>query len=181
MLPRIALSSSFGRSPYRSDGLGIWQTSAANLAEAKKVMKANPKIEKAVRELICIDFGTATQNDMKKPIYSIVCAALIIQGVQGDVPKRFQIAEQKQYWEQASGATVDQFSDSANVLDSESGQDDTDCFICEQGPTDLIFVIDDSGSIGGARGQPGGGTGFVQISLQFHNSFANPNFTILNI
>ena len=152
MLPRIALSSDFGRQPYRTSALGIWQTTSDNLNAAKTFLKSNPNIEKAVREIICIDFASATQNDMKKPIFSIVCAALIIQSAQGDVPKRFQIDEQKQYWEQASGAQVDKYSDSAQVLDSESGDQDTDCFICVQGPTDMIFVVDDSGSIQGSQG-----------------------------
>ena len=153
MLPRIALSSDFGRQPYRTGALGIWQTTPENLKKAKSVLKRNAKIEKAVRELICINFASAKQKDMKKPIYSIVCAALVIEGAQGEVPKRFQIDEQKQYWEQASGAQVDKFSDSSDVLDSESGQEDTECFICVQGPTDMIFAIDDSQSISGDDGE----------------------------
>ena len=90
---------------------------------------------------------------MKKPIFSIVCAALLVQGEQGDVPKRFQIDEQKQYWQQASGAQVDKFSDSAQMLDDPANSPNTECFDCVQGPTDMIFVVDDSGSIRGDKNE----------------------------
>ena len=109
-------------------------------------------LSEKIRKILCINFETAQQSDMRVPLYSIVCAALMIQGGT-EIPMRAQTEDQKNYWMKLAGITDDKFSQgfiggSDNLENIDKNDDKTSCFLCQQGPTDLYLNADSSGSIG---------------------------------
>ena len=153
LLPRIALVSDFGESIFLNGAEGIWQTSQQNLQSAQKIM-LDKNLSDKIRKILCIDFATAKQSDMKMALYSIACAALMIEGGK-EVPMRAQSEEQKKYWIDLAGVSdvkfSQTFSDGSNSLENIDKNDEkTSCFLCQQGPTDLYMNVDSSGSIGNA-------------------------------
>ena len=148
LLPRVAVASGFGTDVFISGGKGIWQTTDANLQAAKSNMNSNQLADK-IKNTLCIDFAAATQDDMSKPLYSMVCAGLLLQGQ--SIPMRSKVEEQKSLWMKVASVSDQRFEDkfygAAKDMDQSATSGGSDCFKCFQAPTDLILIADKSGSI----------------------------------
>ncbi len=77
-LTRLSVVSNFGNDVFLAGTLGIWQMNDANLRKAKQVSKQQQLSDK-IKKILCIDFDSAKEQDLKKPLYNLVCAALLIQ------------------------------------------------------------------------------------------------------
>ena len=57
----------------------------ANLKTAQQVAQSKGLTQK-ITDVLCVDFAKVTQNDVNKPLVSAICAMLLIEGAQGNVP-----------------------------------------------------------------------------------------------
>ena len=150
LFARVALVSDFGAQIFLSGAEGIWQTTQDNLDTAKDFMRQNG-FENEIKTKLCIDFENVVLDDMRKPLVSLTCAALLVEGEKDDVPIRDDVDGQIIFWKSAadiqSGSYDYEFEDAADTLDRNDGRDGTGCFKCTIQPTDLIFVLDESNSI----------------------------------
>ncbi len=142
IMARVAFCSEFGKKV--SKGIGIWQLTAENLKAAQGKMGGG--IEDQIKKILCIDFKNAKAEDLKKPLYSAVCAALLIEGAQEQVPFRSEEEEQRKFWQSVTSHDLGKkFQESCEAFKNKDKR--TDCLKCDEQPTDLIFVVDNSGSI----------------------------------
>ena len=109
-------------------------------------------------ELLCVDFGKTEDRDLLVPLYSAICLMLLIQGHDSEpVPNRGKPEEQFHFWLKASSVSIGSYHDlvvrgfefdvAVKVLDANKGESDTQCFVCQQSPTDLLVIMDESASL----------------------------------
>ena len=80
VLVRLALVSAFGTSDsFIPGGTGIWQLTEQNLNDSQVILN-HLNLAQSIEEILCINFTTAEKEDLKMPLYSAVCAMLLIQG-----------------------------------------------------------------------------------------------------
>ena len=79
---------------------------------------------------------------------------ILIQDYDEDVPNRGKPDEQEQFWIDVVAMSngiitkfIQKFNWAVQVLDENKGEDGTECFVCEQSPTDVIFILDESNSM----------------------------------
>ncbi len=143
---RVGHTSVFGAKVFIKGSVGIWQLTSANLDSCKKAME-KLKYEEKIRSILCIDFSKAVFEDLKKPLYNLVCAYLLLEK-HGKCPWRAEISEQRKTWKKITGHDLgSKFETSAKTIDENYGKEGTACLVCTSQPTDLIFIVDQSGSI----------------------------------
>ena len=103
-----------------------------------------------IRNILCIEFEKANFEDYRKPLYSAVGAALLIEEEDKNIPLRSLSKEQLEMWKKDSMVTndIDKLWDTAvKILDENKGEADTQCFVCIEPPTDVCIAIDESSSV----------------------------------
>ena len=68
--------------PPKEKGL---TTTDANLKTAQQLAQSKGLTQK-ITDVLCVDFAKVTQIDVNKPLVSAICAMLLIEGAQGNVP-----------------------------------------------------------------------------------------------
>ncbi|XP_075260063.1 uncharacterized protein LOC142351780 isoform X2 [Convolutriloba macropyga] len=154
LLVRAAYTSKFGKKVVISGTKGIWHLPKASLKKAQDISAKLNYVDK-IRNILCVDFEKASFEDYRKPLYSVVAAALLIEQEGKNVPLRSQQKEQLSMWKKDSLVSneIDKLWSSAiKILDENNGEDDTQCFVCVEPPTDVCIAIDESTSITPATG-----------------------------
>ena len=149
LLVRAAYTSKFGKKVVISGTKGIWHLPKASLKKAQDISAKLNYVDK-IRNILCVDFEKASFEDYRKPLYSVVAAALLIEQEGKNVPLRSQQKEQLSMWKKDSLVSneIDKLWSSAiKILDENNGEDDTQCFVCVEPPTDVCIAIDESTSI----------------------------------
>ena len=149
LLVRVAYTSKFGKKVAVAGTKGIWHLPQPSLKKAQDI-SAKLKYVEPIRNILCIEFEKATFEDYRKPLYSAVGAALLIEEEAKNVPLRSQQKEQLEMWKKDSLVSNDidkLWSSAVKVLDENNGEEDTKCFMCVEPPTDVCIAIDESGSI----------------------------------
>ena len=105
-----------------------------------------------IKQTLCFDFEQLTEDDMKKPLVSITCAAILVETASGDVPKQKEPKGQCEYYKKAAGikqkyATYCEKKAEKIPSNVTNSGDQADCFRCSLEPTDFAFVLDESQSI----------------------------------
>ena len=149
LLVRVAYTSKFGKKVAVAGTKGIWHLPQPSLKKAQDISTKLKYVE-PIRNILCIEFEKATFEDYRKPLYSAVGAALLIEEEAKNVPLRSQQKEQLEMWKKDSLVSndIDKLWGSAvKVLDENNGEEDTKCFVCVEPPTDVCIAFDESGSI----------------------------------
>ena len=149
LLVRVAYTSKFGKKVSVPGTKGIWHLPQLSLKKAQDI-SAKLKYVDPIRNILCIEFEKATFEDYRKPLYSAVGAALLIEEEAKNVPMRSQQKEQLEMWKRDSMVSneIDKlWSPAIKVLDENKGEDDTKCFVCIEPPTDVCIAFDESLSI----------------------------------
>ncbi len=77
MLNRIAFTTQFGEKKIVVPGKGIWEITREMLKIAIKIARQERLLDE-IEKWFCISFDKATLDDMEKPIYAGIAAALIL-------------------------------------------------------------------------------------------------------
>ena len=149
LLVRVAYTSKFGKKVTVPGTKGIWHLPQPSLKKAQDISAKLKYVDK-IRNILCIEFEKANFEDYRKPLYSAVSAALLIEEEGKNIPLRSQKTDQLEIWKKDSLVTneIDKFWDTAvKILDENKGEADTQCFVCIEPPTDVCIAIDESSSI----------------------------------
>ena len=149
LLIRVAYTSKFGRKVAVSGTKGIWHLPQTSLKKAQDISARLNYVDQ-IRNILCIEFEKATFDDYRKPLYSAVGAALLIEEEGKNVPLRSKQKEQLKIWKKDSFVSneIDKlWGPAVKVLDENKGEDDTKCFLCIEPSTDVCVAIDESRSI----------------------------------
>ncbi|XP_075248403.1 uncharacterized protein LOC142341360 [Convolutriloba macropyga] len=156
LLQRIAYLSDFGITNFKSGGIGMWQMTVSEMVVAQSKIDTNTDVN-LIEEYLGFRFQAATGNDIFRPIYNTLTAVILMQDyntrTSSTIPPRRNIQDQWAYWKQVmgiqdlSGLLESHFINKSDILDDNKGEYGTGCFKCVDPPTDVVFVLDDSGSI----------------------------------
>ena len=78
LLIRVAYTSKFGKKITVTGTKGIWHLPQPSLKKAQDISAKLNYVDK-IRNILCIEFEKATFEDYRKPLYSAVGAALLIE------------------------------------------------------------------------------------------------------
>ncbi|XP_075257480.1 uncharacterized protein LOC142349648 isoform X2 [Convolutriloba macropyga] len=145
LLNRIAYMYDFGEDELPPDGIGMWGITMQNFNYIRgEGWSVNWK-----RFLNQFDFSTLQEEDIFKPYYNGLAAFLLIQSQSSNVPARSKPDEQYQFWVTMTGIDLSNGKYSQNYfVEKSSDLNSEECMECDQPPSDVVFVFDDSGSIG---------------------------------
>ena len=149
LLVRVAYTSKFGKKVSVPGTKGIWHLPQPSLKKAQDISAKLNYVDK-IRNILCIEFEKANFEDYRKPLYSAVGAALLIEEEDKSIPLRSLKKEQLEMWKKDSMVTneIDKLWDTAaKILDENKGEADTQCFVCIEPPTDVCIAIDESRSV----------------------------------
>ena len=149
LLIRVAYTSKFGKKLTVPGTKGIWHLPQASLKKAQDISAKLKYVDK-IRNILCIEFEKANFEDYRKPLYSAVGAALLIEEEGKNTPLRSQKDDQLEMWKKDSlvANEIDKLWDTAvKILDENKGEADTQCFVCIEPPTDVCIAFDESSSI----------------------------------
>ena len=149
LLVRVAYTSKFGKKVTVPGTKGIWHLPKPSLKKAQDISAKLKYVDK-IRNILCIEFEKANFEDYRKPLYSAVGAALLIEEEGKNIPLRSQKTEQLEMWKKYSLVSneIDKlWATAVKILDENKGEADTQCFVCIEPPTDVCIAIDESSSI----------------------------------
>ncbi|XP_063717658.1 uncharacterized protein LOC134844773 [Symsagittifera roscoffensis] len=150
LLYRIAYLYDYGQngSLLPENGTGMWGMTMQHFDAARSWATT------ALNRVVDPDgFHSLPDEDLFKPRIGALTAFFLIQK-HGTVPAQSQTEEQWDYWVEMTGLNDDdgamraRFLDKSQKLLNGSDQEVAECMKCSQPPSDIIFIFDDSGSIG---------------------------------